>query len=949
MPINLSGSLILTGSLTATSSINTPVVNSPLLQNGSQYIAQDTITGITAIVNGVKSWGFYPGGTLQPAGAIVGSTFDATSVDVTQNVLLLKSLYYGAQIVTAPDGVTTQTWNFKTDGNLELPTGKYITGSLLGTASYAANADLLDNRDSSTFANTGSNIFDGGQYFSNASNASNFNSTASLYSDGGMRITKDLYVSGTSYFNNVTVFGTQSVAYISSSQLNIGTNIISVNTDVPAIRFGGLAVYDSGSTGLTGSILWDSQANHWVYSNPSGSTYSGGMFISGPRSAALGSEQGTTACRLLVGQGGDHLTSSMIYHDSTVTCIPTAIIGGSTACFANTVCSPSFVGGTLSGTTGTFSSNAASLTIGSNDTSEKYLTVKFSNGDFYFGGTSVQNYIYGVGSRNLALWTNSTQRFVLDGNGVSCFACRVCVPQLIINANCIINPNNSGAEIWNGEIKFGGTMCIYQGQPNGAFSDRTDLVFVTNTGFGIGVSEKMRLTAGGSLGIGTASPYQNLQVYQTGTAGNNYVEGTVQVGGTSSTLGAALSYTAQNSGYVNLVNLNTSGGANARISLGFGAISSGLPASTVMTLNQSGNVGIGVSTTPVYMLEVSSTGGSQRIRVGTLQNNDNTPRFEAITSNGVSVANSAWLRVNDAGGFTLGQSDYAKAGGDSGNFSCLSSEVEIPRITVSSTGNTQFSLPNSGNSVSTGNITLLSTATAVNDRLTINFAQTGIISRARAGIGSVAEESGGYAASLAFYTRTALDGSALDTANERMRINSTGNVGIGTTSLSTEANLYLGAQGALEGGQLVLQRGTSCNCATHLDNYQNTFRIMSGTDTGSTTVNMSINHVNGIATFSSTICAPLITSAANSISITGTEFLTTLATDNALYIITAQPEAGSGTSAAALITSRTNQNPSVQTIVSSSSLSFITSGYNLCLCSNLGYGISARWGIIRLA
>jgi len=38
-----------------------------------------------------------------------------------------------------------------------------ITGSLLGTASYAFNADLLDGRDSSVFATTGSNQFNGNQ------------------------------------------------------------------------------------------------------------------------------------------------------------------------------------------------------------------------------------------------------------------------------------------------------------------------------------------------------------------------------------------------------------------------------------------------------------------------------------------------------------------------------------------------------------------------------------------------------------------------------------------------------------------------------------------------------------------------------------------------------------------------------------------------------------------
>ena len=124
------------------SGISTQVVKTPLVQNGSQSFAQDTNTGITAIINGSYSWGFYPGGTLQAAGAIIGSTFGATSVDVTQNVLLLKSLYYGAQIITAPDGTTTQTWSFKTNGDLELPTGRYITGSLLGSVTGSLSGSV---------------------------------------------------------------------------------------------------------------------------------------------------------------------------------------------------------------------------------------------------------------------------------------------------------------------------------------------------------------------------------------------------------------------------------------------------------------------------------------------------------------------------------------------------------------------------------------------------------------------------------------------------------------------------------------------------------------------------------------------------------------------------------------------------------------------------------------
>jgi hypothetical protein len=219
--------------------------------------------------------------------------------------------------------------------SLEVASGSAITRiSALETASGSAITRLssIENKTGS-YATTGSNIFVDGQYLSSSFNPTGFSTTASLYTDGGLRVTRDAYISGTLYLNNITVFGTQSVAYISSSQLNIGTNLITVNTDTPSIRFGGLSVYDSGSTGLTGSILWDSQNNHWIYSNPSGSSYSGGMFISGPRTSTLGSETGTTSCMLMAGQGGDHITSSMIYHSSTVTCIPSALSTSGTATF----------------------------------------------------------------------------------------------------------------------------------------------------------------------------------------------------------------------------------------------------------------------------------------------------------------------------------------------------------------------------------------------------------------------------------------------------------------------------------------------------------------------------------------------------------------------------------------------------------------------------------------
>jgi hypothetical protein len=260
-----------------------------------------------------------------------------------------------------------------------------ITGSFSGSATSASYADTLGGLPSSSFApaatfntvsqsfattsgsiagrmnivegqdaTTGSNTFTGVQYVSQASNAISFTSTASLYTDGGLRVAKDSFVSGTAYFNNITVYGTSSIEYITSSQVNIGSNIITVNTDTPAIRFGGLSVFDSGSTQLTGSIFWDSEKNHWIYSNPSGSSYNSAMLMNGPRNTgSLGDEQGTTNNALMKGQGGDHITSSQMIDDGTTVRIPGALqVTGST-----------ILASTLTGTSATFSDSSTLLIL----------------------------------------------------------------------------------------------------------------------------------------------------------------------------------------------------------------------------------------------------------------------------------------------------------------------------------------------------------------------------------------------------------------------------------------------------------------------------------------------------------------------------------------------------------------------------------------------------------
>jgi hypothetical protein len=142
-----------------------------------------------------------------------------------------------------------------------------------------------------SYATTGSNIFQGNQTI-----------TGSLY------ISQDLIVAGSSSIQN-----------ISSSVLNIGDNIITVNALNPSVRFGGLAVIDSGSSPqVSGSMLFDSVNNQWLFVHQDQASVTSSVLLMGPETFNnLGSEAYLTLNRIPKGMGIEHLNDSNITDNGT--------------------------------------------------------------------------------------------------------------------------------------------------------------------------------------------------------------------------------------------------------------------------------------------------------------------------------------------------------------------------------------------------------------------------------------------------------------------------------------------------------------------------------------------------------------------------------------------------------------------------------------------------------
>jgi len=174
------------------------------------------------------------------------------------------------------------------------------TNTLSTTASYAITASYAMNGggtsiNTSSLATTGSNNFNGNQTIT-----------------GSLTVTQ-----------NLIVLGSSSITYISQSTLNISTNLITVNANNPSVRFGGLAVIDSGSSPQrSGSILFDSQNNQWIFVHQNtGGAITSSVFIQGPQTFNnVGNETTLTANRVpkAIGEDlGEHIGDSNITDNGT--------------------------------------------------------------------------------------------------------------------------------------------------------------------------------------------------------------------------------------------------------------------------------------------------------------------------------------------------------------------------------------------------------------------------------------------------------------------------------------------------------------------------------------------------------------------------------------------------------------------------------------------------------
>jgi hypothetical protein len=266
----------------------------------NSYTSSNT-TNINAIHTATGSLNSYTSSNNTRLGIIETATSSLNSYTSSNNTKL-------GIIETATSSLNSFTSSINTTIKNRLNTEGVVSGSvqvtLSSTTGYStfssslATTDLgQDNRLTSlegktgSYATTGSNVFQGSQII-----------TGSLF------ISQDLIVAGSS-----------SIQHISSSVVNIADNIITVNAQNPSIRFGGLAVIDSGSSPqISGSILFDSVNDQWIFVHQNQTTVTSSILLMGPQTFNnLGNETSPTNNRLLKSVNAEHLGDSNISDTGT--------------------------------------------------------------------------------------------------------------------------------------------------------------------------------------------------------------------------------------------------------------------------------------------------------------------------------------------------------------------------------------------------------------------------------------------------------------------------------------------------------------------------------------------------------------------------------------------------------------------------------------------------------
>jgi hypothetical protein len=443
-------------------------------------------------------------------------------------------------------------------GSLTVTEGIIMSGSI-ASASFATNASLLNGTGSGDF--TSVNSF-------NSYTSSTDTKIASINTTTGSQNTR-LSALETASGSAITRLGALETA--SGSAI---TRLSSLEN-----RTGSYATTGSntfiGTQTITGSLL--QSGNYTTTGTITAQTINVQQVTSSIVYSCGSNNFGTAIGNTQVFTGSMFITGSNIV----------ANIGN--ACFAGSVCSPSFVGGTVNGTTSTFVSGIISGTPANTSS----LLLENFNGDQTATTLRLKSGRADVFYHMQAFSSNTSEVFRIEASGRvvsaagACFSSTVCAPVAIFSG-CVGIGTTSPSDLLDIYASSGTAAIRLSGAGAGTNTYRItgQLIGVSNTGFGIYDSTnstyRLAIDGSGNVGIGTSSPTELLSV-------NSSSNVAVRVENTST--GTARLQLVNNDGSTNNNNWSILAGFGNTRNLSFRDNLGG----ERMRLDASGNLGLGVT------------------------------------------------------------------------------------------------------------------------------------------------------------------------------------------------------------------------------------------------------------------------------------------------------------------------------------------------------------------
>ena len=367
--IYLTGDVVLSGSINIGDNINTDIINfqgevssSILPQTNNAFDLgsptnawQDLYVSGTAYIESINIGGISTTNLYLPGDLVVsGTTTLSGSVyveDLTEKRLVVVGT--NGELVDY-SGLTFDNGNLNVSGAIEVT-------NIQGTGSLYLKPDLNDSRDFRIY-NTGgpSDIHIKGNatysFFGDDTNYLKVDDslqTVTIVGVNGVNISSSLTVTGSTTINGdetvngilsvtgntqlggnlyisgtLEVLGSATEVHIQSQVVELDDNIIRLNAYSPFERYAGFEVMDSGSSGISASMVWDSLNDYWMFVSASGQSSK----LVGTTAGTYGSEVSLTTNRLTKATGANSIGDSLLSDDGTTLSYNTNkfIITGST-------------------------------------------------------------------------------------------------------------------------------------------------------------------------------------------------------------------------------------------------------------------------------------------------------------------------------------------------------------------------------------------------------------------------------------------------------------------------------------------------------------------------------------------------------------------------------------------------------------------------------------------